>query len=64
MLNWALARGTLPIPRSSSSQHIQENSEIYDFALSPDEMDAISRLNQNLRICDKRPFTGDFNFFV
>ena len=34
MLNWAVARGTVPIPRSGSLEHIKENIEIYDFTLS------------------------------
>ena len=64
MLNWAVARGTVPIPRSGSLSHIQENAEIYDFTLSGEEMATIDALNQDKRICDKRGFTGDFNFFV
>ena len=64
MLNWAIDRGTLPIPRSGSSPHIQENIEIYDFKLTADEMEQVASLDSNLRICDKRFFTGDFYFFA
>jgi diketogulonate reductase-like aldo/keto reductase len=45
MLNWAIARGTLPIPRSGSSAHIQENIEIFDFKMSADEMEQIAGLD-------------------
>ena len=64
MLNWSVARGTIPIPRSGSLPHIRENIEIFDFALSEEEMQAIDALNTNTRICDKRAFTGNFNMFV
>lgn len=45
MLNWGVARGTIPIPRSGSSGHIHENISIYDFKLSQEEMDQISALD-------------------
>ena len=65
MLNWAVARGTIPIPRSGSLPHIQENIEIYDFVLTAEDMLAIDSLNTDKRICDKRPFiTQDFDLFV
>ena len=38
MLNWALVRGTIPIPRSGSLGHIVENINIFDFKLSEDEV--------------------------
>ena len=45
MLHWAVARGTTPIPRSSSLPHIQENIEIFDFVLTPEQMQTIDSLN-------------------
>jgi len=64
MINWAAARGTIPIPRSGSSAHIAENIAIFDFSLNQEEMAAIDSMDQGLRICDRRGFTNDFNFFV
>ena len=64
MLNWAVARGTIPVPRSGTPSHIQENINIYDFVLSADEMQTIDRLEQGTRICDKRDFSGFYNLFV
>jgi len=57
MLNWAIARGTVPIPRSGTLSHQQENIDIYNFTLTSEEMEKISSLNKNFRICDKRAHT-------
>mmetsp|Transcript_21228 Transcript_21228/g.24913 ORF Transcript_21228/g.24913 Transcript_21228/m.24913 type:complete len:140 (-) Transcript_21228:31-450(-) len=61
MLNWAVARGTIPIPRSKSLGHIQENIQIYDFKLSEEEMKQIDALDTGKRICDY--YFGDRNAF-
>lgn len=47
ILRWNLQRGVIVIPGSSNRQHIIENTEIYDFELSDDDMKRISELNRN-----------------
>ena len=64
MINWAVARGTIPIPRSGTPAHIAENIDIFGFALSAEEVSTIDGMDKELRLCDKRPFTGDFYFFA
>lgn len=49
ILRWHLERGSIVIPKSSNPQRIQENSEIYDFALNGEEMDRIRRLDTGKR---------------
>ena len=61
MLNWALVRGTVPIPRSGSIGHILENIAVYDFKLTDEEMEQISQLDKNYRICDR--YFGGVSFF-
>ena len=61
MLNWAVARGTIPIPRSGSIGHIVENIDIYDFKLTDEEMEQVNQLDKNFRICDS--FFGAVSFF-
>ena len=64
MLAWALQRGTNPIAKSSSAQRLQENLGAGDLTLSPDDMAAISGLNQNLRFNDPGQFCESaFNTF-
>ena len=47
ILRWHLQRGVIVIPGSSNRAHIIENTELYDFELSDDEMRRISELNRN-----------------
>ena len=47
ILRWNLQRGIIVIPGSSNREHIIENTEIYYFELSDDDMKRISELNRN-----------------
>lgn len=47
ILRWTVQRGISVIPRSKSRIHLKENLDIFDFALSDEEMAAIAALNQN-----------------
>ena len=47
ILRWNLQRGVIVIQGSSNREHIIENTEIYDFELSDDDMKRISELNRN-----------------
>ncbi len=53
ILRWHLERGIILIPKSSNPQRIKENSEIFDFVLSGEDMDKISRLNTGTRYAVK-----------
>ena len=47
ILRWNLQKGVVVIPGSSNSAHIQENTELYDFELSEEEMRQIYALDRN-----------------
>lgn len=47
ILRWNLQKGVVVIPGSSNPDHIQENTELYDFKLTDDEMKQINALNRN-----------------
>lgn len=47
ILRWNLQKGVVVIPGSSNPDHIKENTEIYDFELSKEEMDNINALDRN-----------------
>ncbi len=47
ILRWNLQKGVVVIPGSSNPDHIQENTEIYDFALTDEEMEKINALDRN-----------------
>ena len=47
ILRWNLQRNIVVIPGSSNPAHIKENTEIFDFELTPEEMETIRSLNRN-----------------
>lgn len=47
ILRWNLQKGVAVIPGSSNPDHIQENTELYDFELTDDEMARINALDRN-----------------
>ena len=49
VLRWDLQNGVVTIPKSVRYERIVENSQVFDFELSEDDMEAINSLNQNKR---------------
>ena len=47
ILRWNLQRGVVVIPGSSDPEHIKENTELYDFELTDEEMKQIESLNRD-----------------
>lgn len=47
ILRWNLQRGVVVIPGSSNPEHIEENTRIYDFELTDEEMKEIESLNRD-----------------
>jgi diketogulonate reductase-like aldo/keto reductase len=49
LLNWALKRGTIAIPKSTDPKRIIENIDVFDFELTDKEMAEINALNKDHR---------------
>lgn len=47
ILRWNLQKGVVVIPGSSNPDHIRENTELYDFELTDEEMARINALDRN-----------------
>ena len=47
ILRWNLQKGVVVIPGSSNPDHIKENTELYDFELTDEEMEKINALDRN-----------------
>lgn len=47
ILRWNLQKGVVVIPGSSDPDHIRENTELYGFTLTDEEMARINALNRN-----------------
>lgn len=56
VLRWGVQRGTAVIPKSRNPARMRENRSIFDFALSADEMAAVSGLDRNRRFNDPGVF--------
>jgi diketogulonate reductase-like aldo/keto reductase len=50
MLRWNLQRGLIVLPKSVHKERIVMNSQLFDFALSEEDMLAVSAMNQNKRL--------------
>ncbi len=50
ILRWHLQIGNVVIPKSATPERIRENFELFDFALSEDDLAAISRLDAGERV--------------
>lgn len=63
VIRWAIQRNTIPIPKSITPERIRENSNVFDFELSGEEMEKIKMLDRNIRYVDpeewwKIPYFG------
>ncbi len=52
ILRWHLQAGNIVIPGSSNESHIAENYDIFDFALSNEEMAKLTAIDRNDRFAD------------
>ena len=41
LLRWSLQKGFVPLPKTVTPSRIEENAQIYDFELSPEERKAL-----------------------
>jgi methylglyoxal/glyoxal reductase len=59
ILRWDLQNGVVTIPKSTKEHRIIENSQVFDFDLSQEDMQLIDNLNQNHRV---GPDPDNFDF--
>ncbi|MFJ7729798.1 aldo/keto reductase [Neobacillus sp. NPDC097160] len=59
ILRWDLQNGVVTIPKSTKEHRIVENSDVFDFELSKEDMEQIDRLNQDHRV---GPDPDNFDF--
>lgn len=55
ILRWHIQDGNIVIPGSKNTDHIRDNFDIFDFELTPDEMEQISALDCNQRYYTSTP---------
>lgn len=55
ILRWHIQAGNIVIPGSKNPEHIKANFDLFDFALTDDEMKKISGLDKNVRYYTSTP---------
>jgi len=50
MIRWGIQRGLVVIPKSTREERIRENSQVFDFDISDDDMRSLDSLNEDLRL--------------
>lgn len=50
LIRWSVQHGAVPIPKSSNRERIFENAEVFDFSVSPADMEALDSLDEELHV--------------
>ncbi len=58
-MRWLTQLGVIVIPKSTRPERIAENRNLFDFELSPEEMQQIAQLDRGQRL---GPDPDNFNF--
>ena len=51
LIRWALQHGLAVIPKSANRRRIFEDADIFDFEITPEDMELLDRFNEDLRTC-------------
>ena len=51
LIRWALQHGLAVIPKSANRRRIFEDADVFDFEITPEDMQLLDRFNENLRTC-------------
>jgi len=60
ILRWLIQKQIPTIPKASSKQHLEDNLDLFDFTLTPEEMQKLDSLNMAKRYC--RPDDPAFKY--
>ena len=66
ILRWHIQEGNIVFPKTTNPQHMKENYDIFDFSLTPDEMDEIRALDNgkrffNMTLAEQEDFLGKWH---
>jgi len=56
LIRWNLQRGTVPLPKANRREHLEEDIDVFAFALGDNEMAALGRLNERYSSLGSLPY--------
>lgn len=56
LIRWNLQKGTVPLPKANQRPHLEENLEVFDFEISPEDMEALDGLNEHYSSLGTLPY--------
>ncbi|KAJ8961895.1 hypothetical protein NQ318_021513 [Aromia moschata] len=62
VLRYLIQIGTIPIPKSSNKDRIKQNIEVFDFELSPEDMEVVDSFNCNGRAVHAEELMGSSEY--
>jgi diketogulonate reductase-like aldo/keto reductase len=51
LIRWAIQHNLVVIPKSANPQRIRENAQVFDFAITDEDMQTLDNFNEELRTC-------------
>jgi len=51
LIRWALQHDIVVIPKSADKNHIEENTAVFDFEMSDEDMQVLDSLDEDYRVC-------------
>lgn len=48
LIRWSLQRGIVPLPKSVTKHRIVDNSNVFDFEISAEDMEALTKMDEYL----------------
>ncbi|EDW58475.2 aldo-keto reductase family 1 member B7 [Drosophila virilis] len=58
LLRWIIDTDVVAIPKSTNETRLKQNLDVFDFQLSAEEVDRLSALDKNIRVCDFSTMRG------
>lgn len=56
LIRWNLQLGTVPLPKANRHDHLRENIDVFDFAISEEEMARLNELNERYSSLGSLPY--------
>ena len=56
LTRWNLQLGTVPLPKANNIDHLEEDIDVFDFELSPYDMELLTKLNEHYSALESLPY--------